>query len=107
MIRPFRHARVIALPLLAAALLSLGGCRLYREDRCWIPPEQYLIARDLFIQTGSLDLVQQSLEAQQWRTCRVNEALYRLQKEFDVLPEELPPPAPAPAPATAAPATAQ
>lgn len=78
---------VAALLLLAC---GLSGCALYREDKCWTPPEQYQIARELFIQTGSLDLVRERLKDLQWRNCRINESIYRLQKEFEVLPEELP-----------------
>ena len=78
----------LALTIMLALILTLGtSCALYREDRCWIPPEQYALARDLFIQTGSLDLVQRNLEDMQWERCKINEAVYRLQKEFEVLPE--------------------
>lgn len=71
-------------------VLSLTlGCSLYRNDHCYVPDEQYAQARTMFIQTGSLDLVQRQLEDLQWRHCKVNETMYRLQKEFEVLPEEV------------------
>jgi hypothetical protein len=87
-----------ALPLLAsAALLATlvfgASCALYSQDRCYVPDNEYALAHDLFVQTGSLDLVEKSLKDQEWETCKINEALYRLQKEFQVLPEGTPAPA--------------
>lgn len=81
--------RTIGLAVLIAALM-LSACALYRNDKCFLSDEQYGVARELFVQTGSIDLVQQRLTALQWLTCERNEAVYRLQKEFEVLPEELP-----------------
>jgi hypothetical protein len=97
---PEVRAAGFALTIVLALSLTLGSsCALYRDDRCWVPPEQYSLARDLFIQTGSLDLVTRNLEDLEWERCKVNEVVYRLQKEFEVLPEGEPAPA---APATAA-----
>lgn len=75
--------------IVALTLTLAGGCSLYRNDRCWMNKEQYLIARDLFIQTGSFDIVEQELARYEWRRCKINEALYRLEKEFEILPEEI------------------
>lgn len=66
------------------------GCALYRNDHCYVPNEQYVKAREMFVQTGSLDLVERQLKDLEWRPCKINEVLYRLSKEFEVLPEELP-----------------
>lgn len=78
---------------LAATLLAggmAGGCALYRNDHCYVTPDKYTLARNLFIETGSLDLVERRLHDLQWQRCEVNEAIYRLRKEFEVLPEESP-----------------
>lgn len=77
---------------MALVIVMTLGCSLYRNDRCFIPDEQYTAARELFIQSGSLDLVERQLTDMQWRRCRINETIYRLQKEFEVLPEEVPAP---------------
>ena len=87
----------VALACLCAMLFA--GCALYRNDRAWVPKEQYQYAREMFIQTGSLDLVQQRLTDMKWRRAKVNEIVYRLGKEFEVLPEELPAQPPAEIPA--------
>jgi hypothetical protein len=77
----------LALPIALAALAT--GCALFPNDRCYVPHEQYLTARDMFVQTGSLDIVERRLEEFQWRRCKINEILYRLEKEFQALPEEI------------------
>jgi hypothetical protein len=76
----------------ALVIVMTLGCSLYRNDRCYIPDDQYAKAREMFIQSGSLDLVERQLTDMEWRRCRINEAIYRLQKEFEVLPEEVPAP---------------
>lgn len=78
---------------LAGALLISTltlGCSLYRNDHCFVPDEKYSQARDLYIRTGSLELVERTLVDLQWQSCMVRETVYRLQKEFEVLPEETP-----------------
>lgn len=86
--------RAVATVLIAAGLLGAAGCAalidLYREDRCWVPDDMYATAREYFIQTGSLDLVRRRMEDMEWKRCQRNEVVYRLQKEFEVLPEALP-----------------
>ena len=46
--------------LLALTILT-AGCALYRNDRAWVSDEQYALARQMYLQTGSLDLVQRRL----------------------------------------------
>ena len=70
--------------------ILMPACSLYRHDHAYVPPDQYGQARAFFIQTGSMDLTERHLNDLQWSQGRVNEALYRLHKEFEVLPEELP-----------------
>ena len=76
--------------ILVVVSAVLAGCTLYSSDHCWVPEDQYLDARTLYIQTGSLEIVKRRMEEMQWRICRRNEVVYRLQREFEVLPEELP-----------------
>ncbi|MFP4379841.1 MAG: hypothetical protein ACLFUS_04985 [Candidatus Sumerlaeia bacterium] len=74
-----RHYLIV---LILFAALSLGGCELYRQDRAWIPPEKYKIARQEYDRTGSLMLVEQKLHQLHWQDAEVNEAIYRLKKEY-------------------------
>src|SRR6185295_2328170 len=83
------HSRLLFLAMLALTPVLVSSCAIYRNDRCFVPEEQYLTARDMFTRSGSLDIVERQLNAFEWRRCRVNEILYRLSKEFEVLPEEI------------------
>lgn len=77
-------------------LLAFGiACAWYENDRAYVPEAQYREARAMFIENGSLDLVQRRLEKLQWRRARINETLYRLRKEFEI-PDDLAEPTPVP-----------
>ena len=82
------HAAIKAASGLFVSLLLLAplfSCALYREDRCYVDDDQYGLAHDLFVQTGSLDIVEKQLNEFDWRRCKVNEVVYRLRKEFEVV----------------------
>ena len=85
---PIHSAIKAALGLFVSLLLlaPLFSCALYREDRCYVDDDQYGLAHDLFVQTGSLDIVEKQLNEFDWRRCKVNEVIYRLRKEFEVVP---------------------
>jgi hypothetical protein len=85
-----RIARTVGWLALTAALALGAGCALYRNDRTYVPDEQYSYARDVFMQTGSLDLTERRLNDLAWERPKINEAMYRIRKEFEVLPEEVP-----------------
>jgi hypothetical protein len=88
--KPRPSARLLgrlAIAILVAWMLASVGCALYREDRSWVSPDEYALARDMFLQAGSLDLVHKRLNDMDWETGKINETLYRLRKEFEVLPE--------------------
>lgn len=74
--------------LLALAAFAPSGCALYRGDRCIVPDAEYEIARNVFVRTNSIDLVERSLVEFHWERCRIREALYRIRKEFQVPGEE-------------------
>jgi hypothetical protein len=87
MVKGERAMRRQIYPRWAAGLMALalaGSCALYQKDRCYLEDEEYALARELFIESGSLELTQLRLEDFDWRRCAVNEAVYRLMKEFEV-----------------------
>lgn len=49
-----------------------------------------MAGREMYLRTGSLDLVERQLDDLQWQRCKINETIYRLGKEFEVLPEVVP-----------------
>ncbi len=69
----------------AAVFLAPLACALYREDRCLVEEAQYKIAHQLYVESESLDLVERQLKEMGWPRCKVNEAKYRLKKEFEVV----------------------
>lgn len=86
-----RSALTAALGIVLFA--SLTGCALYRNDKCYVEDRDYRLAKELFIESGSLDAVRKQMELMEWSTCEKNEVVYRLSKEFEV-PDS--PAAPAP-----------
>lgn len=89
-IHPIKILRLLAVTWVLSGLVLATGCALYRNDRCYVDQGQYSLVRDLYVQSGSLDLVERELIDMQWERCKINESLYRLRKEFAVLPEVLP-----------------
>lgn len=66
-------------------IISLSiSCSVYLNDKCWISEEKYTEAKKYFNDTGSLNLTMQYLKDKKWRRCEINEAKYRLIKEFDL-----------------------
>jgi len=73
--------RLIFLFLLWCSLL-FPGCGL-KDDRCWVDDYRYKKAKAIYEKTQTLDLVRYYLENQHdWRSCEINEVLYRLKKEY-------------------------
>lgn len=81
----FSWTKLCAALLCAAILLSPAACAIYRDDHCFVEEDQYKIAYSIFLSSGSLDVVERQLKLREWRRCQINEAVYRLQKEFEVV----------------------
>jgi len=79
-----RSVLSLGLCLAALATLTPTSCALYREDRCFAEDYEYESAREIFAETGSMDLVRRRMEEIGWRRCLQNEITYRLTKEFEV-----------------------
>ena len=78
--------------LFSVAGVLLVGCVTAPNDRCFIFDTRYHEARRAFERTGSVSLVRQALEDAHWPECEINEAIYRIEKEFG-LNDKLPSPA--------------
>lgn len=83
----FRKLPAPLIPCLLASALFLApaACSLYRNDRCFVEDDMFEIAENLFIESGSLDLVERQLVELEWRRCEINETLYRISKQFEVV----------------------
>lgn len=77
--------RAAGIALLAAVVPLAASCTTYREDRCYLEDPEYDFARALFLRTGSIDVTHRYLETNEWMRCQINEAIYRLSKEFEVI----------------------
>ena len=80
-------APFVRLIALLAFLAPLVSCSLYRNDRCYVDDVHYEVAYNLFLESGSLDLVERQLVEYQWKRCLINESVYRLKKEFEIAAE--------------------
>lgn len=88
MVKPMKHdraAKALLILLSCALFLAPAACSLYRNDRCYIEDENFALAENLFLESGSIDLVERQLKGLEWRRCEINETLYRLSKQFEVV----------------------
>lgn len=80
-----RHgARLLVAGMLALPIGAGLGCSIYRNDRCYVDDARYDLMRQIFIQSGAVDMVKREMERLQWARCEKNEVLYRISKEFEV-----------------------
>ena len=79
-----RGKQHIGIILIIVLLCGIFSCAWRQNDRCWISKERYETARELYLQTNSLDLVQQALKDSAWMPGEINEAAYRLVKEYNL-----------------------
>lgn len=73
-----RRFRLFLVVAVALSIGCVGGPR----DRCFVQPIKYREARRAFERTGSVALVREALEDDHWPNCQINEAIYRIEKEF-------------------------
>ena len=84
---------MLAAFMVAGASVLLSGCSTYNCNiprdplaecygkRCYIEDAQFVLADRLYSKLGSLTLVERHLrETEQWRSCEISEAMYRLHK---------------------------
>jgi hypothetical protein len=79
-----RLVRGSAAAALIVALVAASGCGIYRRDKCYVAEPRYAAMRDIFVESGSIELVKRRMEDMQWMRCEKNEVLYRIKKEFEV-----------------------
>ncbi len=63
-------------------VLLATACSWHQNDRQWISDAYYAQARELYLKTSSLEIVKQTLKDNYWSQGEINEAEYRLKKEF-------------------------
>lgn len=76
--------RLARAALCLLVLLGLTGCFGLAKGRCYIDDARYLRLRELFVQTGSLQRVENQMQSEGWIACERNEFHYRLVKDLDL-----------------------
>jgi hypothetical protein len=79
-----RLLRGLTAAALILGLVAVSGCGIYRRDKCYVDDTRYTQMRDIFVESGSIELVKRRMDELQWMRCEKNEVLYRLKKEFEV-----------------------
>ena len=77
-----RKLRTALAGLLLLALLALSACSLYREDHMCLTDQEYAFAKKTYDSTGSLVLTEKALVDRHWQRGQINEARYRLTKQY-------------------------
>lgn len=69
-------------------VLVAFGCAHTKGDRCYLDFKRYNQQKQLFLSTGSMQRVEQSMELEQWAECEREQLRYQLAKDLklDALP---------------------
>lgn len=83
--------RIVIGASLAAGLVVLPGCAWRANDKCYVPADTYGEMRELFVETGSMQRVEQVMEERALRPCERNQIRYQLKKDLylDEVPEDM------------------
>ncbi|MBX3728458.1 MAG: hypothetical protein KF858_04665 [Candidatus Sumerlaeia bacterium] len=77
-----RWAHLIRLFPLALVGLVLTGCAWRKDDRCYLSMDRYRDVRTVYLETGSMQRVEQVMEDERWSTCERNQLRYLLRKDL-------------------------
>lgn len=91
-----RLSQMIAPLALIGVALLLSGCRMTftvpprydAENRLYLPPWKWEQVVGLYEDNQNIDVVRRNLQDLHWYRSEINEAVYRLQNEYAVPPEE-------------------
>ena len=70
---------------LTVILVILGtstGCAWRSTDRCYLPMSRYNEMKAVFVETGSIQRVEQLMEEQDWLDCERRQLRYHLMKDL-------------------------
>ena len=86
-----RYRVTVTMLLAAAVAAALTGCLRNPDDRAYITDARYREARRAFERSRSTEVARMAMEQAHWPRPMINEAIYRIEKEFG-LKDELPSP---------------
>ncbi|MGF1573014.1 MAG: hypothetical protein ACFCU1_08070 [Sumerlaeia bacterium] len=64
--------------------LMTFGCAHTKGDRCYLDIIRYNEKKELFINTGSMQRVEQSMELEKWAECEREQLRYQLTKDLQL-----------------------
>ncbi|HBF35049.1 TPA: hypothetical protein DDW35_10865 [Candidatus Sumerlaeota bacterium] len=70
--------------LLILISLTFAACNSFDGDKVYIPDTQYETAKRIYNETGSVQLTAGRLKELHWRSGEINEAVYRLTKQYEI-----------------------
>lgn len=73
---------VLPLALLALLVAPTVGCVNKARDRCYLDMPRYRAMKEVFVETGSMQRVEQIMEEEQWRLCERNQFRYMLTRDL-------------------------
>lgn len=76
---------IVLTSAMLASLLLVGCTASFGPRRSYLTPAKYQYVQQLYAQTHSLQIVRRTLEEERWRRSEINEAVYRLEKESEIL----------------------
>lgn len=87
------HPRLASAAALAAAAMLLASCAA-KDDRCYLDMNRYRELRAVFVETGSMQRVEQLMAEQKWADCEKNQFRYLVEKDLlidDLIGEQITP----------------
>lgn len=80
MLNRLRLVVVLAVATTLAAVST--GCVNKARDRCYLDMPRYRAMKEVFVETGSMQRVEQIMQEEQWRTCERNQFRYMLTRDL-------------------------
>ena len=75
-----RNKQLIMFVLVIGGIMT--GCASKNIDKCYVTPIDYENMRNLFVETESIQRVEQEMEKRQWLECEREQIRYQLAKDF-------------------------
>lgn len=79
----FNRMRCLSLIVVVAAVAAAtSGCVNKARDRCYLDMPRYRAMKEVFVETGSMQRVDQLMKEEQWRICEQNQFRYMLSRDL-------------------------
>jgi hypothetical protein len=76
--------RLVLFLVVISLLGVMTACTMFDGDKVYISDTQYATAQRVYNETGSVRLTAAKLKEFHWRSGEINEAIYRLTKQYEM-----------------------